>query len=335
MNENLQTTRPPRPHPVAAEKPTHISITSVTYFPSALSRSSAHLRFYLLPRQRANQPGHQTTEQQRPDRRPRENGHPILPQRSVPFHAPAAPLTTTPDLLPAAHPRQHPALPPRAGALATTQLDSLISTPPSLATLALLFVVFFLSLKLLDLLWRTLVFWLALALRAIVLAGALALGLWVWARGLEGVVEDCEGLSRGTGPPSTGGTRTGRGSSSRRIRARGRAGMGRRGGRRRGGERMLRSVSMLWRAVVCIEQGFESALDVVCRWDWTCIEWRRSRCSFDYAHSLEKTRALRLKVLNIVGEPFGRSSLRAQTTLKNWDKYMHKIAPSSLQILIH
>jgi hypothetical protein len=55
--------------------------------------------------------------------------------------------------------------------------------------------VLLLSLKLLDMLWRTFLFWLRLAVRAVLVAAAVGAGAWVWTRGLEGAVADCQGLA--------------------------------------------------------------------------------------------------------------------------------------------
>jgi hypothetical protein len=61
---------------------------------------------------------------------------------------------------------------------------------PDLATIALLLVILFVSLKLLNMLLQSLLFWFRLA-RSIAFWGGLAvLALWMWTRGPEGMVED-------------------------------------------------------------------------------------------------------------------------------------------------
>jgi len=71
-----------------------------------------------------------------------------------------------------------------------TLLDSLTQTSPSLTTIALLLIIILLSLKLLDMLWRAVVFWIQLATRIIFWGFIVAFGCWVWIRGPEGVIED-------------------------------------------------------------------------------------------------------------------------------------------------
>ncbi|KAH9827109.1 Nuclear pore assembly and biogenesis [Teratosphaeria destructans] len=65
-----------------------------------------------------------------------------------------------------------------------------ISTKPDLATIALLLVIILVSLKILDMLWQTLTFWLRLVRRTLFWGMLVSLGFWVYARGVEGVVED-------------------------------------------------------------------------------------------------------------------------------------------------
>lgn len=72
---------------------------------------------------------------------------------------------------------------------AGAQLQRLTSSP-DLASIALLLVIAFVSLKLLGLLWRTVVFWVGLAARALFWAGLVVGGLYVANRGVDGAVED-------------------------------------------------------------------------------------------------------------------------------------------------
>ncbi|KAK5115963.1 hypothetical protein LTR62_000419 [Meristemomyces frigidus] len=65
-----------------------------------------------------------------------------------------------------------------------------LTQKPDLTTLALLLIILLLSLKLLNLLWQTVLFWFKLARTILFWGGLLVLGLWMWSRGPEGVVGD-------------------------------------------------------------------------------------------------------------------------------------------------
>ncbi len=65
-----------------------------------------------------------------------------------------------------------------------------VSRKPDLATIALLLVILFVSLKILNMLWRTVMFWITMARRVIFWGGLVVLGLWMYTRGPEGVQED-------------------------------------------------------------------------------------------------------------------------------------------------
>ncbi|KAL8745738.1 MAG: hypothetical protein Q9190_002146 [Brigantiaea leucoxantha] len=67
---------------------------------------------------------------------------------------------------------------------------SLLTETPSLATLALLAVVLVLSLKLLDMLRRTIIYWISVALQLTMWAAVALLGLYVYQRGVEQSLED-------------------------------------------------------------------------------------------------------------------------------------------------
>jgi hypothetical protein len=71
----------------------------------------------------------------------------------------------------------------------------LSTTSPSLTTIALLLIIFFISLRLLDMLWRALMFWVRLAVRIVFWGSIVIMGCWVWARGPEGVIEDIAGVA--------------------------------------------------------------------------------------------------------------------------------------------
>ncbi|EMD61754.1 hypothetical protein GGP41_004335 [Bipolaris sorokiniana] len=72
-------------------------------------------------------------------------------------------------------------------------LNKLITQPDVASIVALLFI-FFISLKILDMMYRAVVFWINLAFRLAFWGGILVVGLWVWNRGPEGFVDDVSGL---------------------------------------------------------------------------------------------------------------------------------------------
>ena len=65
-----------------------------------------------------------------------------------------------------------------------------VSKKPDLATIALLLIIVFISLKILNMLWQTVVFWVRLAARIVFWGGLVALAVWMYSRGPEGVMED-------------------------------------------------------------------------------------------------------------------------------------------------
>ena len=67
-----------------------------------------------------------------------------------------------------------------------------VSRKPDLATIALLLVILFVSLKLLNMLWQTFMFWFRLAKGLLFWGGLVVLGLWMYTRGPEGVVQDVQ-----------------------------------------------------------------------------------------------------------------------------------------------
>jgi hypothetical protein len=70
-----------------------------------------------------------------------------------------------------------------------------VSTSPDLASIALLLVILVLSLQLLNLLWRAVTFWVRLVSRVVTWVTIIGLGLWLWNRGPDGVMEDIETLA--------------------------------------------------------------------------------------------------------------------------------------------
>ncbi|RMZ23527.1 hypothetical protein D0859_12442 [Hortaea werneckii] len=67
-----------------------------------------------------------------------------------------------------------------------------VSQKPDLATIALLLIIVLVSLKILDMLWKTLLFWMRFVRRLVLWGGIAALGLWFWSRGPDGVLEDVQ-----------------------------------------------------------------------------------------------------------------------------------------------
>lgn len=89
---------------------------------------------------------------------------------------------------------------------------------PDLASLALLALLALLSFKLLDMVRRTIVYWIGVALRLALWLTVAAVGVYVWQRGLEASVEDLGwvlGYLAGLGDE---GERIGKGRAARRER---------------------------------------------------------------------------------------------------------------------
>ena len=72
----------------------------------------------------------------------------------------------------------------------TAPLINALTQKPDLATLALLLVIIFLSLKILNMLLSTVMFWLRLAARILFWGSLAIVGLWMWTRGPEGILDD-------------------------------------------------------------------------------------------------------------------------------------------------
>lgn len=68
------------------------------------------------------------------------------------------------------------------------------STSPSLISIALLVVILFLSLQMLNMLWKWLKWWVYMAGKIAFYGGLIVLGLWLWSRGPDGFVADVEHL---------------------------------------------------------------------------------------------------------------------------------------------
>ena len=67
-----------------------------------------------------------------------------------------------------------------------------ISQKPDLATIALLLIIVLVSLKSLDMLYQTIMFWVRLVRRVLFWGGLVALALWMYTRGPEGVADDAQ-----------------------------------------------------------------------------------------------------------------------------------------------
>ncbi|KAK4993951.1 hypothetical protein LTR50_000166 [Elasticomyces elasticus] len=65
-----------------------------------------------------------------------------------------------------------------------------VTQNPDLATIVLVLIILFLSLKILNMLWQAVMFWVRLATRIVFWGGIILTGLWVWNRGLGGVADD-------------------------------------------------------------------------------------------------------------------------------------------------
>jgi hypothetical protein len=72
----------------------------------------------------------------------------------------------------------------------TTPLMNALTQKPDLATLALLLLIIFLSLKILNMLLSTVMFWLRLATKILFWGSLAIVGLWMWTRGPEGILQD-------------------------------------------------------------------------------------------------------------------------------------------------
>ncbi|EOA81888.1 hypothetical protein ACJQWK_05364 [Exserohilum turcicum] len=79
----------------------------------------------------------------------------------------------------------------------STHLSPLLNklmTQPDVASIVALLFIFFISLKILDMMYRAVLFWINLAIRLVFWGGILVVGLWIWNRGPDGFVDDISGL---------------------------------------------------------------------------------------------------------------------------------------------
>ncbi|KXL46261.1 hypothetical protein M433DRAFT_153769 [Acidomyces richmondensis BFW] len=71
-----------------------------------------------------------------------------------------------------------------------SHLGAAVSSKPDLATLALILIIIFVSLRILDMLWQTVKFWVRMIGRLAFWGIVLGVAVWMWTRGAEGVMED-------------------------------------------------------------------------------------------------------------------------------------------------
>ncbi|KAL9007160.1 MAG: hypothetical protein Q9188_000094 [Gyalolechia gomerana] len=75
-------------------------------------------------------------------------------------------------------------------ALSTRLFRAALTEQPSLLSLALLAVLLVISLKVLDMVRRTVIYWISLAIRLVMYVGVVIVGMWVYQRGVEQSLED-------------------------------------------------------------------------------------------------------------------------------------------------
>ncbi|KAF1840774.1 uncharacterized protein K460DRAFT_321243 [Cucurbitaria berberidis CBS 394.84] len=78
-----------------------------------------------------------------------------------------------------------------------THLSPLLTrlvTQPDVASILALLAILFISLKILDMMYRAVIFWVNMVLRLVFWGSILLVGLWVWNRGMDGFLEDVQGL---------------------------------------------------------------------------------------------------------------------------------------------
>ncbi|KAH7414257.1 nuclear pore assembly and biogenesis-domain-containing protein [Phaeosphaeria sp. MPI-PUGE-AT-0046c] len=75
-----------------------------------------------------------------------------------------------------------------------TPLLTRVVTQPDIATILALLAIFFISLKILDMAYRAVMFWVNMVIRLVFWGGIVVLGMWIWNRGPDGFVEDIGGL---------------------------------------------------------------------------------------------------------------------------------------------
>ncbi|KAK7721505.1 hypothetical protein SLS57_005185 [Botryosphaeria dothidea] len=71
-----------------------------------------------------------------------------------------------------------------------------VSKNPDIASITLLVIVLLVSLKILNILYRAVMFWITLALRLVFWGTVVVLGLFVWSRGVDGAAQDLSTWAR-------------------------------------------------------------------------------------------------------------------------------------------
>ncbi|CAI6247749.1 unnamed protein product [Periconia digitata] len=69
-----------------------------------------------------------------------------------------------------------------------------VTTQPDVASLLALVVLLFVSLKILDMAYRAVMFWVRLVFRLVLWGTLAAMALWIWNRGADGFVQDVQNL---------------------------------------------------------------------------------------------------------------------------------------------
>ncbi|KAL8939027.1 MAG: hypothetical protein Q9211_002933 [Gyalolechia sp. 1 TL-2023] len=75
-------------------------------------------------------------------------------------------------------------------ALSTRIFRAALTEQPSLLSLALLALLLVISLKVLDMVRRTVIYWISIAIRLVMYVGMVIVGMWVYQRGLDQSLED-------------------------------------------------------------------------------------------------------------------------------------------------
>lgn len=75
-----------------------------------------------------------------------------------------------------------------------TPLLTRLIAQPDVATILALLAILLISLKILDMVYRTIMFWVRMALQLVFWGAVIVVGYWIWSRGPEGFIEDVQGL---------------------------------------------------------------------------------------------------------------------------------------------
>jgi Nuclear pore assembly and biogenesis len=83
----------------------------------------------------------------------------------------------------------------RARTFFMAAVDEVSKTSPSLTSLVLLLIILFLSLRILGMLYRAVVFWLTIAVKIALGFGIVFLSVWIYTRGPEGFINDLQDIA--------------------------------------------------------------------------------------------------------------------------------------------